>query len=106
MELIAHLVPWLPAREAIMPLLAILGEGAGIDSIAFAEDAEGADEGFDLASIRPMYDTPGDDQRIEQDGFVAARRFADHQARGIEAVGKVGQRPRLVTQACRKPGPA
>jgi hypothetical protein len=88
MELIADLVARLPERQAVMAFGAVTGERTGVDRIGFAERAERANEGFDLAGIGTMGGAPGAHERVEQGGFVTPGRFADDEAGRIEPAAK------------------
>jgi len=103
---VALVIARLPAGEAIVAFTAIAGQSTGIDRIAFAEGAQGTDEGLHLAGIGTMNVPPGGDQCIEQDGFVTACRLADHQRVRIKGRGKARQRCAGVGYLRRVPGSA
>lgn len=63
-----------------MTLDAVAGERFGVERVALAERAEGADEGLDLAGIGAMGRAAGCQQRREQGVLVAAGGLADGQA--------------------------
>ena len=75
------------------------GERLGIDRVGFAEDAEGADEGLDLAGVGAVGGHAGDEGRGEQRVLVAAGGLAHQEGggldageEGVEGVAPVGQR--------------
>jgi hypothetical protein len=58
LELVAGQVWRLPSRELAVALLAVAGQGAGVDGVGFAEDAERADERLDAAGVGAVGGTP------------------------------------------------
>lgn len=66
-----------PQRQARPALAAIGGELGRIDGIAFAERAEGADEGLELQRVAAVNRQPGPEAFPQQQRLMAAGRLAN-----------------------------
>jgi len=88
---LAHRIRCLPARQAVMALGAIPRQGCGIDRVGFSQCAERADEGFDLARVGAVRGNLGGKHGRQQLGLVAAGRFADDEAGGVQSAGEAAQ---------------
>ncbi|RIA78672.1 hypothetical protein C1645_746431, partial [Glomus cerebriforme] len=90
----------LPAGEACVAFLGVVGERASIEGVALGQGAERADEGLDLAGVGPVGGASGREQSGQKGVLVTAGGLAHDQAgrveagrEGGEAVGLVGQGP-------------
>jgi len=67
----------LPASELGAAFPGIAGDSLGIEGVGFAQRAEGADEGLDLAGIGTVGGDVGGEESVEQGDFIAAGGFAN-----------------------------
>ena len=96
MQAQALAVARLPGRKFGAAVLAVSGEGFGVDGVGFAERSKRADEGFDLAGVGSVGGNAGGDERGEQGVFVTAGGFTDDEAGRLEPRGEVRQGLRRV----------
>jgi hypothetical protein len=100
----AFAVAGLPARQFSAAVAAVSGERLGVDGVGFADCAERADEGLDLAGVGAMDGNAGGEQGGKQGALVAAGGLADDETRRLEARGEVRQGLGLVGDRARAAG--
>lgn len=88
LQALADRIGGLPAGQAGVALLGVAGQRAGIERVALAERAEGADERLDLAGVGAVSRDVGGEQGV----LVAASGLADDEAGGVQAGGEGGER--------------
>ena len=88
-----------PARELGAAVLAVSGEGFGVDGVGFAERSKRADEGLDLAGVGSVGRNAVGEQGGQQIAFIAARGLADDEAGRVEPAAK-SERPGARWRSC------
>lgn len=86
----------LPSGQLGVTLLAVSGQGAGIDGVGLAQCAERPDEGLDLAGIGPVSGMPGLTDGLKQGRLISSGRLANGKAGGVEHGDRAGERIGLI----------